>query len=123
MTSLYGHKFASQFGDRPCPDWSTVLIGITGRQMADGLNKCLSDYPEWPPGAAQFRALCLGLNPRNTDSDGNDSTWQHAKMIADTKRWDDEQAQRRIALADPNKQAQSKAAAAKALKQLKDLGL
>lgn len=29
--------------------------------MADGLNACLDLYPEWPPGAAQFRAACLGV--------------------------------------------------------------
>ena len=46
--------------------------------MADGLNRCLNDYPEWPPGAAQFRALCLGLNPRNIDPEGNEATWQLA---------------------------------------------
>jgi hypothetical protein len=43
--------------------------------MADGLNHCLTHHTQWPPGAAQFRALCLG---QFTDKDGNDSSWQHA---------------------------------------------
>lgn len=43
--------------------------------MADGLNNCLERHPEWPPGAAQFRAMCLG---QFLDEDGNDSSWQHA---------------------------------------------
>lgn len=42
--------------------------------MADGLNNCLEHYPEWPPGAAQFRAMCLD---KFFDSDGNESGWQH----------------------------------------------
>lgn len=78
MTAMYGHKFTSTYGESAHETWVTVLIGITGRQIADGLNACLENYPEWPPGAAQFRALCLGLNPRNVDEQGNDSTWQHS---------------------------------------------
>lgn len=49
-------------------------MGISGRQMADGLNECLESYPEWPPGAAQFRALCEG---RFIDKDGVDASWEH----------------------------------------------
>ncbi len=74
MTSMYGHKFSSQFGEHPEETWESCLKGITGRQMADGLNNCLDAYPEWPPGAAQFRAMCLG---KFIDKDGNDSSWQH----------------------------------------------
>ena len=86
MTSLYGYKFASQFGEKPHEDWVHVLTGVTGRQMADGLNECLDNYPEWPPGAAQFRALCLGIDPKNIDSEGNDATWQLKKYEAQNKR-------------------------------------
>ena len=43
------------------------------RQMADGLNTCLERYPEWPPAAAQFRAVCLG---KVVDKDGNE-IWEH----------------------------------------------
>jgi len=52
----------------------SCLRGITPRQIADGLNNCLEMHPEWPPGAAQFRAACLG---KFLDADGNDSSWQH----------------------------------------------
>jgi len=75
MGAMYGHKFASQFGETPDETWITCLTGISGRQMADGLNHCLTHHTEWPPGAAQFRALCLG---QFIDKDGNDSSWQHA---------------------------------------------
>jgi hypothetical protein len=37
--------------------------------MADGLERALDKHPEWPPAAAQFRALCLD---RQTDAEGND---------------------------------------------------
>ena len=50
------------------------MKGITPRQIADGLNNCLEMHPEWPPGAAQFRAACLG---KFMDAEGNDSSWQH----------------------------------------------
>ena len=121
MAVLYGHKFASQFGSMPCPDWAHVLIGITGRQMADGLNACLRDYPEWPPGAAQFRALCLGLNPRNIDPDGNDATWQIKKIEAANRRYDEEQKQKRLLIADASAVEQNKKIAAAELSSLKNL--
>ena len=44
-------------------------MGISGAQMAEGLNACLEHYPDWPPGAAQFRAACLG---KVLDSDGKE---------------------------------------------------
>ena len=75
LSAMYGYKFLSQFGEEPDKTWETCLKGITGRQMADGLNHCLTHHLEWPPGAAQFRGLCLG---QFIDADGNDSSWQHA---------------------------------------------
>ena len=37
--------------------------------MAEGLERALDKHPQWPPAAAQFRALCLD---RNTDVHGNE---------------------------------------------------
>lgn len=82
MANLYGFKFTSQFGEYPADDWATVMTGVTGRQIADGLNACLDRFPEWPPGAAQFRALCLGIH---LDKDGNEC-WQHKKIEAVEKQ-------------------------------------
>lgn len=62
MVQMYGHKFLSQFGETANETWVRCLKGITGQQVASGLEKCLTHCPEWPPGAAQFRALCLGLD-------------------------------------------------------------
>jgi len=84
LSAMYGYRFMSQFGETPDSTWASCLKGITPRQIADGLNNCLEMHPEWPPGAAQFRAACLG---KHLDADGNDSSWQHKsaayKMIND----------------------------------------
>ena len=69
LTAMYGYKFASQFGETPDETWITCLKGITGRQMANGLNECLTRHPEWPPAALQFRSACLGIF---TDKDGTE---------------------------------------------------
>ena len=82
LTAMYGHKFASQFGETPDDTWVTCLRGISPRQIADGLNACLESHPVWPPGAAQFRGLCLGLF---IEKDGTDS-WQQRKMAALDKK-------------------------------------
>jgi hypothetical protein len=84
LQAMYGYKFTSQFGEMPDSTWASCLMGITPRQIADGLNSCLEMHPKWPPGAAQFRAACLG---KFMDADGNDSSWQHNssayKMLSD----------------------------------------
>lgn len=60
FTDLYGYTFIRQYGEEPSDTWISCLYGITPDQMAEGLKKCLELHPEWPPGAAQFRCLCLG---------------------------------------------------------------
>lgn len=88
MTKLYGHTFTSQFGEQPDEFWAKTLIGITGDEMAQGLKETILRHPKWPPGAAQFRSLCLGDDDRNIDDEGNDATWQHKRMqIADAKQF------------------------------------
>ncbi|WP_262502196.1 hypothetical protein [Pseudomonas fragi] len=41
--------------------WATVLKGITGKQIANGLNVLVEkgDEFDWPPPANVFRAMCL----------------------------------------------------------------
>ncbi len=62
MGMLYGHKWASSFGTGDDGTWLRVLEGITGQQIADGLERCLSRADNWPPDAIEFRKLCLGLS-------------------------------------------------------------
>lgn len=45
------------------------LRGISGQQIADGLNACIASYAEWPPTAPAFRNLCLGVS---MDQDGKE---------------------------------------------------
>ncbi|MGP9826879.1 hypothetical protein ACT048_20615 [Ectopseudomonas khazarica] len=63
MTEMYGHRWTSSFGDNPNPDcaWATVLQGLNGQQLANGLNILTHKGEEfdWPPPANVFRSLCL----------------------------------------------------------------
>jgi hypothetical protein len=76
MTSIYGHRWVSAFGDSPeygndakTPGaftdagkvWSQGLIGITGQQMALGLRRALMSAEPFPPNLPEFRAMCLGI--------------------------------------------------------------
>lgn len=63
MSEMYGHRWTSNFGVSadPSHSWASVLKGITGQQIANGLN-ALVDKPDefdWPPPANVFRAMCL----------------------------------------------------------------
>ena len=73
LTSMYGHKFTSQFGESVDPTWIACLKGLNELQIKTGLEACLQTYPQWPPGAAQYRALCEG---RALDQDGKDVSWE-----------------------------------------------
>lgn len=63
MAEMYGHRWTANFGVSADPNhsWATVLKGITGQQIANGLNALVEkpdDY-DWPPPANAFRAMCL----------------------------------------------------------------
>lgn len=78
MTEMYGHRWTSSFGDNPNPDsaWATVLNGLTGQQLANGLAALVHKGTEfdWPPPANVFRALCLEVHGMPTD----DEAWEQA---------------------------------------------
>jgi hypothetical protein len=72
MTEMYGHRWTANFGVSADPNhsWATVLKGITGQQIANGLN-VLVEKPEandWPPPANVFRAMCLQVPGLPTES-------------------------------------------------------
>lgn len=69
MADMYGHKFVSQYGEMPPETWVKCLMGISGQQIANGLNTCIVDCPVWPPSAPHFRNMCLGIA---TDEDGKE---------------------------------------------------
>lgn len=78
MTEMYGHRWTSSFGDNPNPDsaWSTVLQGLTGQQLANGLNVLVHKGEEydWPPPANVFRSLCL----QTPGLPSEDEAWEQA---------------------------------------------
>lgn len=63
MTEMYGHRWTANFGVLADPNhsWASVLKGITGQQIANGLNALVEKGAEfdWPPPANVFRAMCL----------------------------------------------------------------
>lgn len=60
MSSMYGHKWVSSYGDQVDPDkvWAACLKGISREQINYGLNQCAIRGLEWPPSAPEFRAMC-----------------------------------------------------------------
>ncbi|MCO7513736.1 hypothetical protein NJF44_01220 [Pseudomonas guariconensis] len=80
MSEMYGHRWTSSFGESADQDhsWAKILGGLTGRQLAAGLQQLIERAAEfdWPPPANVFRAMCLhvqGLPPI-------DQAWTEALM-------------------------------------------
>ncbi|WP_052772744.1 hypothetical protein [Luteimonas sp. FCS-9] len=71
MGVMYGAAWENDNGDAPQDDngaltlagevWREGLVGITGPQLARGLQRCILSHPEWPPRIGQFRALCMDV--------------------------------------------------------------
>lgn len=61
MTETYGHRWTSNFGVSVDQNhaWAKHLSGVTGRQIANGLNALSGVVDGWPPSAPEFRAMCL----------------------------------------------------------------
>jgi len=63
MTEMYGHRWTANFGVLADPNhsWASVLKGLNGTQIANGLNALVEkpDEFDWPPPANVFRAMCL----------------------------------------------------------------
>lgn len=78
MAEMYGHRWTSNFGERADPDsaWATVLQGLTGQHLANGLNALVHKGEEydWPPPANVFRALCLEVPHLPSE----DEAWEQA---------------------------------------------
>lgn len=121
MSQAYGYKFASQFGDEPNDVWIGALQGITGEQIAAGLRKCAEIYPQWPPGAIEFKALCEGRDPRNIDKDGIDTSWEHKHRQARQREYDEAMRRRQLNLVDISKRERNKETSEKTLSHLKSL--
>ena len=66
MSEMYGHRWTSNFGVSADPghSWASVLKGLTGHQIANGLNTLVEkgDEFDWPPPANVFRVMCLQVS-------------------------------------------------------------
>jgi hypothetical protein len=71
MVAIYGHKWASAYGDAAedsigkltlsADTWQRGLLGITEAQIAVGLQACIASADPWPPTLPEFRALCFDI--------------------------------------------------------------
>lgn len=68
MSSIYGHRWTSQYGDSDADNtWAIGLMGVTSEQFAAGLHTCISisadrvrvGDEDWPPTLGEFRAYCI----------------------------------------------------------------
>lgn len=60
MAEIYGHRWTASFGERIDQNhaWASVLAGMTGAQIATGLNHLVSARLAWPPTAPEFLSFC-----------------------------------------------------------------
>lgn len=84
FASMYMHKWSSHFTSPTVITdwknaWSSALIaeGITPRQSAEGIERCRSEYPTWPPSEGQFIALCKP--PMDYEEEFTDAAFQMMK--------------------------------------------
>lgn len=61
MTEMYGHRWTGSVGVSADQEhaWATVLGGLNGAQIANGLGQLVERADDWPPSAPEFRAMCL----------------------------------------------------------------
>ncbi|MFC6838586.1 hypothetical protein [Xanthomonas theicola] len=72
MLGTFGHAWSSQYGMSPINSktgelsqagkaWAEAVQGLTGRQLAAGVLAAQRTGHEFPPNAARFRVMALGL--------------------------------------------------------------
>lgn len=61
MAEMYGHRWTGSVGVSADQDhaWASVLGGLNGQQIANGLGQLVERADDWPPSAPEFRAMCL----------------------------------------------------------------
>lgn len=59
MTAIYGHKWASAYGETDADDtWARGLHDVSPQQLAAGLHACLWRTDPWPPTLPEFISMC-----------------------------------------------------------------
>ena len=116
LTHIYGHKFASAYGEsatdgneltEAAKTWASGLRGVTGEQIASGLRECVNCGESWPPTLPEFVAMCKG---KQVNEFGLDYV---PECYRETKR-------ERLLESDENKEKR-KAAHGKGMQDLKDI--
>src|SRR5690606_36770232 len=61
MTEMYGNRWTGSVGVSAGQEHAgaTVLGGVNGAQIANGLGQLVERADDWPPSAPEFRAMCL----------------------------------------------------------------
>jgi len=72
MIEIYGHKFASQFGEVSYPNgsltttartWAQGLANFNSQQISTGFSRLVATGEEWPPSLPAFVKLCRDEKP------------------------------------------------------------
>ena len=79
MALMYGHKFMSLYGDIDVKveaerEWGRNLSDFTLDDIKRGLDKCVDEYPSWPPTIGEFRQLCK-INESDLGLPSAESAW------------------------------------------------
>jgi len=61
MTEIYGHRWASSYGEQPTDGWATAISDLSPGMIRAGLAKMAKqgNHNAWPPTALEFRAICI----------------------------------------------------------------
>lgn len=63
MIARYGHRWTSQFGDRPvgaaAAEWAQTLAGLGNAALTAGFEADAERGDDWPPSSTKFRAMCV----------------------------------------------------------------
>lgn len=67
MSSIYGHKWVSGFGEADDGTWLRGLRDISPKMMAYGVRQCLDQRLAWPPTLPEFLGLCQAIDDELVD--------------------------------------------------------
>jgi len=84
MTEIFGHRWASTYGDQDSGTWLQGLGGLTPEQVAHGLGVVMEVGEEWPPSLPSFRKMCLGKHESEKNGFGLDYVPQYYHKAKDS---------------------------------------
>ena len=79
MADRYGTRWTSQYTADPFPNevrrgrtvgdsWLREIGDISATTIAAALRRCTRDFPNWPPTAGEFRALCSPVHGQDAQA-------------------------------------------------------